>query len=447
MSQTVRKMTEGHPVHLMIVFALPLMAGNIFQQMYTILDTIVVGRFLGVEALAAVGAADWLNWMVLSSIVGFAQGFSIPIAQSFGAKDYEGLRKTLGASVILGAVLSILLLMVGQGITVPVLHLLETPDSILGMAVEYLRSLFWGIPVVMAYNIASAVLRSLGNSRTPLYAMIIASIINVVLDVVFVTVFHWGVRGAAIATVMAQFFAFLFCLAALRRIDFLSMSRKDFREGRTQFGKLLKLGSPLAFQNAIISIGGLVVQYVVNGFGVLFVAGFTATNKMYGILESAAISYGYAVTTYTGQNLGAGEYGRIKSGVRQAAVLAVITSAVISLLMFLFGRAILSLFISGTPEEVQQVLGIAYRYLMVMAAVLSVLYLLYVYRSALQGLGDTLLPMVSGIIELLMRISAALLLPRFIGQSGIYYAEVAAWTGAAIFLIISYLYRIRQLGK
>ena len=209
--------------------------------------------------------------------------------------------------------------------------------------------------------------------------------------------------------------------------------------------KLLKLGAPVVIQNVIISVGGLVVQYVVNGYGFLFVAGFTATNKLYGVLEMAAISYGYAIVTYVGQNLGANKIQRIKKGVRASAFIAFGTAGVISCVMLLAGKSILSLFISGSPEQTQQVLAIAYRYLFIMACWLWILYFLYVYRSALQGLGDTMIPMVSGIVEFIMRIGVALLLPGLIGDSGIFYAEVTAWTGAAVLLAFSYYRRLRKM--
>lgn len=209
--------------------------------------------------------------------------------------------------------------------------------------------------------------------------------------------------------------------------------------------KLLKLGTPIVFQNVIIAVGGLVVQYVVNGYGFLFVAGFTATNKLYGLLEMAAISYGYAIVTYVGQNLGAKRPDRIKKGVRASAVIAAITSAVISGVMILWGKTILSLFISGDPKQTQQVLEIAYRYLFIMACFLWILYFLYVYRSALQGLGDTVIPMMSGVAEFVMRVGVALLLSLAMGENGIFYAEITAWTGAAVLLAVNYYRRVKTL--
>ena len=444
MSAQVRDMTKGSPAKLILFFAVPLMLGNIFQQLYTMVDTIVVGQIAGVQALAALGAVEWIMWMVLGVSTGITQGFSILISQHYGAKKWDALKKTVAHSYLLTAVTAILLLIVSQLTARWILVFLNTPDNIIGMSLIYLRIVFCGIPIVAAYNILASVLRALGNSRTPLIAMIIASFINVILDILFVAVLHWGVAGAALATVIAQNFSAFYCFLVVRKIEIVHTCREDFAKIPGLNRKLFALGAPILFQDVIISVGGLAVQFVINGYGFLFVAGFTATNKLYGVLEMAAISYGYAIVSYVGQNLGAGEIRRIKKGVRASTVLAFFTSAVISILMFLFGKILLSMFISGDPEQAGQVLAIAWHYLSVMASCLSILYFLYVYRSALQGLGNTMIPMLSGIVEFFVRVGVALLLPRLIGQNGIFYAEIAAWTGAVILLVSSYYVSIRK---
>lgn len=444
MSAQVRDMTKGSPAKLILFFAVPLMLGNIFQQLYTMVDTIVVGQIAGVQALAALGAVEWIMWMVLGVSTGITQGFSILISQHYGAKKWDALKKTVAHSYLLTAVTAILLLIVSQLTARWILVFLNTPDNIIGMSLIYLRIVFCGIPIVAAYNILASVLRALGNSRTPLIAMIIASFINVILDILFVAVLHWGVAGAALATVIAQTFSAFYCFLVVRKIEIVHTCREDFAKIPGLNRKLFALGAPILFQDVIISVGGLAVQFVINGYGFLFVAGFTATNKLYGVLEMAAISYGYAIVSYVGQNLGAGEIRRIKKGVRASTVLAFFTSAVISILMFLFGKILLSMFISGNPEQAGQVLAIAWHYLSVMASCLCILYFLYVYRSALQGLGNTMIPMLSGIVEFFVRVGVALLLPRLIGQNGIFYAEIAAWTGAVILLVSSYYVSIRK---
>ena len=440
MTSHIKSMTEGKPASLIFSFALPLMAGNVFQQLYTVVDTMVVGKAIGVGALAALGAADWLNWMMLGIIQGFTQGFGILMAQEFGAGRYDNLRRSIGNSAILSLLSSLILLGLGQLLARPILTLLQTPPEILPDALLYLRIMYIGIPVVMAYNLSASVLRSLGDGRTPLHAMIVAATTNIGLDLLFVLVFHLGIAGAAAATLIAQLISSLFCLYHIRRIDILAFEKNDFslRDRRLSL-RLLMLGFPMAFQNAIISIGGMIVQFVVNGFGVIFIAGFTATNKLYGVLEVAATSYGYSMVTYAGQNLGAGRTDRIRRGMRSAVL--------ITLLMIFAGKLILGCFISGTPEEFEQTLAIAYYYLAVMSICLPILYILHITRSAIQGMGNTILPLASGIAEFIMRTVSAVFLPMLIGENGIFYAEIMAWTGAVIILIISYFAVIRRTER
>ncbi len=398
----------------------------------------VVGKYLGVNALAALGAADWLNWMMLGIVQGFTQGFGILMAQEFGAGNYPRLRGVIGNSAALSAAFSLFLLTLGQLLAHPVLLLLQTPGAIMPGALLYLRIMFLGLPVVMAYNLLACILRSLGDGKTPLQAMVVASLTNIVLDLLFVMGFHWGIAGAAMATLAAQVVSGIFCLYHISKVEILGLKKEDFRVRGQMFLRLLGLGSPMAFQNCMIAVGGMIVQFVINGFGVIFIAGFTATNKLYGILEIAATSYGYAMITYVGQNLGAGKYQRIREGMRRAVVIAIATSLAISGVMLLFGKVILSWFISGTPQEEAQTLQIAYFYLAVMSVFLWVLYILHVVRSAIQGMGNTLLPMVSGIAEFLMRTTTALLLPLWVGENGIFFAEIAAWAGADVVLVMSY---------
>ena len=447
MSAKVRDMTKGNPGRLILVFAVPLMIGNVFQQLYTMVDTVVVGQVAGVQALAALGAVEWIMWMVLGVSSGITQGFAILMAQDYGARKWNQLKKTVAHSYVLTAITAVLLFLTSQIFAHWILSFLNTPDNIIGMSLLYLRIVFCGIPVVAAYNVFAGVLRSLGNSRTPLVAMVIAAGINIVLDLVFVAGLHMGVAGAALATVIAQCFSALYCFIIVRKIEIVHITKEDFRAVPGLNRKLLSLGTPILFQDVIISVGGLAVQFVVNGYGFLFVAGFTATNKLYGILEMAAISYGYAIVTYVGQNLGAGQITRIKKGVHVSGFLAFLTSAFISVMIFVFGKHILKMFISGDPAQTEQVLGIAWHYLSIMASVLCILYFLYVYRSALQGLGDTMIPMLSGVVEFFIRVGVALLLPKIMGQNGIFYAEITAWTGAAVLLAVSYYIRIRKFRK
>lgn len=443
----IRDMTSGNPTKLLLSFALPMLLGNLFQQMYSMVDTIVVGRVVGVEALASMGAASWMDWLVLGIAMGFTQGFSIYMAQRFGAEDYVGLRK----SVCMSALLSILMAAVMTAVSLlclrPLLRLMDTPEDIIGGSIGYLRIIFSCLTVIIGYNFFASVLRALGDSKTPLMAMVVASLLNIGLDLLFVAVFHWGIAGAAFATVLAQLCSCLYCLYALVRLPILKVALSDWKPERRLLGKLIGLGVPIAFQNAIISIGGIVVQTLVNGYGFVFVAGVTAAHKLCGLMEQAGTSFGSAVGTFASQNLGAGQYGRIRQGVRSSLKISISVSLVIAAAVILFGRRLVLLFITGEPEIVTQVADIAYNYLVVMSAMLFVLYMLFIYRSTLQGMGDTITPMISGFVELGMRIGMVLLLPYFLGKTGFYIAEVSAWFGAAVLLLSVYYYKIGRLQK
>ena len=438
MRSKVKDMTTGAPLPLLISFALPLMVGNVFQQFYTVVDTMVVGKALGVDALAALGATDWLYWMVLGMIQGVTQGFGILMAREFGAKHFESLRQVVGSSVVLSILCAGLLLAGFQIAARPILVLLKTPDQIIEWSLQYLRVMLYGIPIVMAYNLLSCILRSLGDGKTPLYAMIVAAVSNVVLDLLFVLVFRWGIVGAAVATLIAQVISSVYCFLRIRRIDFLALKPTDYRLKPAMALHLLGLGFPMAAQNGIIAIGGMIITAVVNGYSVPFIGGYTASNKLYGILEIAATSYGYAMTTYAGQNLGAGKLGRISSGTRCAVWISLATSVVIGTVMIVFGRTIVGSFLSGTPEEVELATKVAYTYLAIMSGCLPILYILHVTRSTVQGIGNTVLPMVSGVAEFIMRTGGVLLLPAFLGENGIFIAEVMAWLGADLILVPSY---------
>ena len=445
MASHVKNMTEGKPAKLLLTFSLSLVAGNVFQQLYTVVDTMVVGKYLGVSALAAVGASDWLNWLMLGIIQGLTQGFGIKMAQDFGAGREEELRKSVGSAAVLSLLSAVVLVAFGQIVARPVLMLLQTPGEIIEYTLLYLRIMFAGVPIVMLYNLLACILRSLGDSRTPLNAMIVASLTNIVLDYLFVMGFEWGIAGAAAATLIAQAVSSGFCFWHIRKIAFLKMTKGEFRLQKDRTIRLFVLGLPMALKNGIIAIGGMIVQFVVNSYGVIFIAGFTATNKLYGLLEIAGISYGYAMVTYVGQNLGAGKIERIRSGMRAAMGIAMVTSVIIALIMLGLGKYILGLFISGTPAEAEQTMKIAYFYLAVMSFSLPVLYVIHVTRSAIQGMGNTVLPMMSGVAEFVMRTLSVIILPMLFGEVGIFFAETAAWVGADAVLIPSYFAVVRKL--
>jgi len=443
----VRNMTEGSPIRLIMAVALPLMLGNVFQQLYTVVDAHIVGSVIGVSALAAVGAADWFNWLFLGIVQGLAQGFAIPMAQAFGANDHARLRRCVGNAVVLAVLTAAGITAAALLLISPVLTVMSTPLEIRPMSTAYLTILFAGLPVVMGYNLTAGILRSLGDGRSPLYAMVAAALINIGLDYLFVAGFGMGVGGAALATIIAQACSCLFCLYRLSHLPFIRPSREDLTPDHAICARLMRLGIPIAFQNGIIGVGGMIVQAIVNPMGVSFIAGYTATNKLYGVLEVAAISYGYAVSTYTGQNLGAKKPHRIWKGVHAAAITGVLTAGVIAGFMFLFGRNIIGSFISGTAEEVAAATQVGWEFLWLMSVCLPILYILHIYRSALQGMGNTVMPMVSGVAEFFMRTGAAFLLPGLIGYWGVFWAETLAWIGADLILVPSYYRDVLKMKK
>lgn len=447
MEGNIKDMTVGKPLGLILSFSLPLMIGNIFQQMYTVVDTMVVGKALGVDALAALGATDWLYWMILGMVQGITQGFGILMAREFGAKQFENLRKVVGSATILSALAAVLFLVVGLLISKPILLLLHTPEAIIANSLLYLRIMIAGIPIVMAYNLLACILRSLGDGQTPLNAMIVSALINIVLDILFVLKFGWGIAGAASATLIAQMVSGIYCFLRIRKVSFMTLKPEHMKLKLSMVWRLLSLGTPMAAQNAIIAIGGMIIQGVVNGYGVAFIGGFTASNKLYGVLEIAATSYGYAMITYVGQNMGAGRFDRIRKGMGYAVSVAVATSLLIMAVMVFFGREIIASFISGSAEEVLQATNVGYTYLLIMSICLPVLYILHVTRSAVQGMGNTVLPMVSGLAEFVMRTGGVLILPVLIGENGIFIAEVLAWAGADMILIPSYFITYRKISK
>ena len=430
---------------LLVSFALPLMFGNIFQQLYTVIDTAIVGRGVGLNALAALGTVDWLNWMWIGIAQGFTQGFGVRISQKYGGGDEAGLRQIAGQSAVISAIIALACVLVGQ-ILLPVFtQMLRIPADLQAMAAIYYRILLFGFPAVMFYNYCSSVLRAIGDSKTPLYAMIAASVVNIGLDVLTVFVWKWGIAGAAVATVFAQCLSGAICALKIWKMPLLHFGKAELKRSWAVICDLLKIGTPVAVKYVIIALGGMVVQAVVNGFGKSFIAGFTATNKLYGLLEIAAISYGYAITTYVGQNFGAAQPKRIRKGMRAAVGLSLITSSVISILMLLFGKQITMLFISSEDPTLAVSAGkTAYDYLCAMSVCLPVLYLLFVYQSALQGLGDTVRSMISGIVEFVLRVGGSILIAATGYRNGIFGAEVSAWVGAAIYLAICYYYSFQK---
>lgn len=440
-----KDMTSGNELKLIFMFSLPLMFGNIFQQLYIVCDTMIVSRQLGVNALAAIGSADWLNWMGLSMVTGLAQGFCIPVSHAFGRKNKDDVQNSIFISVVCGFFSTFVLVAVLILCLKPALMALQTPAAAFSMAYSYSKILMAGLVVTMFYNILASILRSMGNSKIPLVAMLIASLTNVGLDVLFVTQWNWGIEGAAIATVLAQCIAGLFCLFYLMKLK--EWLPRHFVFDQSSYVEPLKLGLPLAFQNALISIGGMIVTRSVNQFSTSFLAGFTAMNKLYGLLEISAVSYGYAMITYTGQNYGAKKYDRIQTGVKKLGILSLGTSLFLMVLLYVCGPFLLSLFLDSSSQAAQETMSYGLHFLRWLTFGMPILYALHMYRSTIQGLSDAFIPMLSGVFELVMRVIGALILPIFFGKEGLYSVEVLAWIGACCILVPTYYYKESRFPK
>ena len=408
-----------------------------------IADAAIVGRGVGVKALAAVGAADWTYWMFLWAIASLTQGFSTLISRSFGEKDYRKLNKVFAMSTILCAAIALFLTAIGLIIASPLLNLLGTPADRIDSSRVYLITMLSGTVFVMAYNMSAAILRAFGDGKSPLIAMIIAGLLNIGLDILFVIGFRWGIFGAALASIMAQGFSFLYCLFQLRKIKYIHPEKSDWTPDFALLYKLLKFGVPLAMQHILIAASGIVLQASVNTQGSFFVAGYTATNKLYGLLESSAISLGLSFSTYYAQNYGAGNKERMLVGFKSAMKLSLITAVIVMSIMLIFGKYMLMLFINSAESGAGEALAVGYRYLVTMSFFMILLYVIHIYRNSLVATGDSFSPMMSGFLECIFRVFCATVAIRFFGIDTIYYIEPLAWVGAFIPCVPPY-YRFKR---
>ena len=443
----VTNMTEGSPLKLILLFAIPLIFTNLGQQLYMIVDASIVGRGVGVKALAAVGSTDWSYWLILWTITGLTQGFGVFVSRYFGEKDYDKMNRSITMSTILCVVIGAVLTLIGVLAARPLLILLEIPADILDGAVTYLTTMISGTLIVIAYNMAASILRAFGDGRSPLVAMLIAGLMNIGLDLLFVLVFHWGIFGAAIATVSAQLVSFLYCLVKISKIEYVSLAKANWVPDGKMIKELLLFGLPLALQYIVIAGSGMVMQSTINQHGSLFVAGYTASNKLYGLLESSAISLGFAFSTFFAQNYGAGNKQRVRNGVRTGVKLSILLALGVTVVMLLIGKYLLQAFINAGEAEGPVVLEIAQHYLLVMAAFLVVCYLIHVYRNALQAMGTSIWSMVSGFAECGVRILMAKGVVSLLGSEVLFYIEPFAWLGALLFIMIPYyIYRKKLLA-
>lgn len=434
----ITDMTQGKPAKLILSFALPLILTNVGQQLYMVVDSSIVGRGVGLKALAAVGSADWTYWLILWTVQGLTQGFAVFISRYLGRQDYKNVNKTIAMSTILCVIIGIVMTIIGLLVAKPVLILLKTPDDIIDNATLYLMTMIAGTLIVTAYNMAAAILRAFGDGKSPLIAMLIAACMNVGLDLLFVLIFHWGVFGAAIASVAAQLFSFLFCLIRIRKVEYVQFEKGDWKFNDKMTVEMLAFGLPIALQMIVIDISGMVLQSAINLQESIFIAGYTAMNKMFGLLESSAFALGAASSTFFAQNYGAGKKDRVRSGVRTSALISVIMAVCVTVIMLLAGRYLLQMFIDTAEEGAAEALQIGFRYLVIASVSLVILYLIHVYRNAMQALGNSFWSMISGFAECAVRILVSKGAVLVLGTGVLYFVEPASWVSALLFIMIPF---------
>jgi len=439
-----RDMTVGNPIKLIISFAIPLYLGNMLQQLYNVVDTAIVGRGVGTEALAAVGSTGSITWMIMGFIFGFTHGFSIAVSQSFGRGDDNTTRRTVYISIFLSFLLSLVVSVVGCVFAEDILRLMDTPEDIIADATLYITIIFAGSVFQIIYNIFASVLRAFGNSTVPLLVVVIAAGFNIVADFLFVMVFKWGVAGAAIATVMANVICVPVCGYFLFKIPLMKYKKGDLRWDKDIAARLMKLGLPVGIMNSVTAFGMVLVQSVVNSMGSLIVASYSVARKIMGALDQAISVLGMSLSTFVGQNVGSGKFERAKKGVRSTMAVSMGCCVVIFLILFLFGKFLISLFID--PSEVE-VVNNAYLYLVVCGIMMWALGLLFLYRFSLQALGDTVVPMFSGLLELVSRPAVVFLLPESLGFLRMSLAESITWVCAAILLAVGHYYCLAKIEK
>ena len=429
-------MTEGRPLSLLLQFTPPLLMSILINQVYGIVDTALVGRYLGKQALAGVGSTGSLNFLVMGLVVGICNGFMIPIAQRFGAKQEVELRKTIRAGIRVGIGLAIIMTLIASLIAKPVLLLMNTPSNILPSAYQYICIIFWGIPVTIAANLSSGLIRTLGDSKTPLLLAGISTVTNIFLDIILVTVFHWGVSGAALATILSQVLTAVFSLIHIKHhLQFVLPKANEAGPSRQHILLLLYQGVPMGLQYSVTAIGGLILQAAVNGLGEDVVAAVAACGRVTGFLFCPFDALGTAMTVYAGQNMGANLIRRIREGLRDAILMGAIYAVFAILILIFGGKYLLLMFID--PSETETInLGIIY--LRYAAAFCLCLLLVNTIRFVIQGMGYAGISVLSGLSELVARALAALLLVPGIGFAGVCLANPTAWMFADVFLIAVY---------
>lgn len=436
-------MTQGSPLKIFIFFSIPLLIGNVFQQLYSMVDTIIVGRFVGVDALAAVGSTGSMFFLVNGMILGLTSGFGVLVSQKFGAKDEVGVKKAVASNITLTLISTLLMTVIALIVKNPLLRIMNTPENIFDNANNYITIIFAGLITQALYNMAAGILRALGDSKTPLYFLMISSILNVILDLVFIINFKMGVSGAAHATNIAQGFSAVLCLIySYKKFKVLRLKKEDFKVESHYYTKHLKIGIPMGLQFSVTAVGIIIVQSAINVFGSTVIASYIASSKVLQLVMQPSISFGVTIATYAGQNLGAGRFDRIKNGMKIMNKVSIVTSLIAGVVLIFLGRYFVTLFMENPTPEIFSYAQQVFNYSAVFFIPLG---FIFVYRNVLQGMGESFVPMMAGVYELVARSIVAFTLPKFIGFTGICLSDPVAWIAAAVPLMITYYRKMKKI--
>ena len=434
-------MTSGSPVKMILSFTFPIFIGNVFQQFYNMADAVIVGKFVGTQALAAVGSTGTIMFLIYGFVVGMTAGFTVLTAQKFGAGDMKAMRQTVAGASILSLIVGLILTASFMILMKPWLMAMNTPADIFADAYAYIMIVSAGILAQMLYNLLASVLRALGNSKVPLYFLILSALLNIVLDLVLIIVFHMGAAGAAVATVVSQGVSGLLCLIYIVKcVPVLRMSRDDWRPSGYLLKTQMRIGIPMALQYSITAIGTMMVQSSLNILGSTLVAAYTAAGKIEQVVSQAYVALGTTLATYSAQNIGAGDVPRIRQGFRATTWIGVIYSFAAAALVMTVGKYMTYLFVS---EDVELIMDSVDLYLKCAGSLFIPLAIVNIYRNGIQGLGYGLLPMMAGVAELVGRGVMSVIAAQQKSYLGVCLASPAAWVLAALLLIAMYCYVIR----
>ena len=439
-----RDITVGKPSRLLLKFAFPLMLSMLLQQCYSFCDTLLVGRFLGSVALTATGSAGALSWIPQNLVCCAIYAYGVTFSHRFGSKDEEGFCRFLAGGLVLTVSIGILVTILGTPFAKTFLALLATPEELIQPATTYLRILWAGFLMMALMNLFSTALTSIGDSKTPLVSLAISSVVNILLDIVFLAWLDMGIGGAALATVIAQIFAAGWNFYQLLRRGNVLPRLRHFKLQWYVMKELLRLSLPQMLSSAVINSGGLLVQRIINSHGVEFVMGLNASGRIFSTLYVVGYGLELAVLTYTGQNWGAGQKDRIRVGTRFSVTIGFASSALIGITVAAFAPFLIRFLITDAPEETIRIGAQALR---TQVLFLPGMYLLCEYRAAIQGMGNALYPMLSGFSELAMRILACLVLPLFLGREGLYFVDAAAWIPTMLLMVVGYKSILRKPGN